>query len=59
MLVLQQLREQNLTGVPYIDTRTFKEWLNVGRAVRKGEKSKVVYEKRENTEGAEEEVELG
>lgn len=39
--VLQQMKKINLTGVPYLDARTFKGWKDIGYKVKKGEKSKI------------------
>jgi hypothetical protein len=37
--VLKQMRALKLTGVPYVDTKTFQGWLDNGYKVKKGEKS--------------------
>ena len=39
--VKKQLADLNLSGTPYVDTKTFKAWRDSGYQVRKGEKSKI------------------
>jgi hypothetical protein len=39
--VLWQLQVLGLEGQPYIDVRTYDHWIEVGRRVRKGEKSQI------------------
>lgn len=39
--VLQQMEDLGLTGLPYVDMKTYKGWKEVGHKVKKGEKSKV------------------
>jgi hypothetical protein len=39
--VLMQLQALGLTGIPYIDTKTFVGWKENGFMVRKGEKSQI------------------
>ena len=36
-----QMQQQNLDGIPYLDCKTFKGWIDNGFCVRKGEKSTV------------------
>jgi len=38
---LMDMKEQNLEGIPYIDCKTFKGWIENGYKVKKGEKSKL------------------
>ena len=38
---LQDMKNLELEGVPYIDVKTFKCWTDVGFMVKKGEKSKL------------------
>lgn len=38
---LQDMKNLELEGVPYIDVKTFKGWTDVGFMVKKGEKSKL------------------
>jgi len=39
MLVAQQLKEQSLDGLPYLDAKTYKGWIENGFQVQKGQKS--------------------
>ena len=39
--VLKQMKSQKLSGLPYIDTKTFQGWLNNGYKVIKGQKSTI------------------
>jgi hypothetical protein len=39
--VLRQIKALKLTGIPYVDTKTFQGWLENGYKVKKGEKSKI------------------
>ena len=41
VFVMQQMMALGLEGTPYVDTRTFDGWLEVGRCVRRGEKSRL------------------
>lgn len=36
---MMQMEEQHLDGLPYIDAKTYKGWLETGFKVKKGEKS--------------------
>ena len=40
IMVLNQMKEKNLDGIPYIDMKTFNGWKENGFKVKKGEKSK-------------------
>lgn len=37
--VLKQMKALKLTGLPYVDTKTFQGWIENGYKVKKGEKS--------------------
>jgi len=57
IMVLNQMKEKNLEGVPYVDMKTFNGWKDNGFKVKKGEKSqaygvawKVVNEDKEDEE---------
>jgi len=39
--ILKQIRALKLKGLPYVDCKTFKGWLENGYKVKKGEKSKL------------------
>jgi len=39
--VLKQMKALKLKGLPYVDCKTFKGWLENGYKVKKGEKSKL------------------
>ena len=38
---LMQMRQLELSGVPYVDAKTFKGWKESGFLVKRGEKSKI------------------
>ena len=39
VIIQQQLDEQGLEGLPVVDTKTYKGWIQAGFKVRRGEKS--------------------
>jgi len=39
VIVAQQLKEQGLKGLPYLDAKTYKGWIENGFQVQKGQKS--------------------
>jgi len=39
--VLGQMKKLKLTGIPYVDTKTYQGWLDNGYKVKKGEKSQI------------------
>jgi len=54
-IVLSQMKDLGLEGLPYIDTKTFQGWKQSGFQVKKGEKSKIhgitwIGKKKENDE---------
>lgn len=39
LIVLLAMQEHGYKGEPYIDAKTFRDWIKEGRVVRKGEKA--------------------
>ena len=39
--ILTQMKNLKLDGIPYVDAKTFKGWIESGYKVKKGEKSKL------------------